>query len=181
MRSFSKRLGVGLSHTGFSLIELMVVVAIVAVLAVIAGPNFVDSIKRYRVNATRDELIASIQWARSEAIRRGFPVLLVRTVGCGVVLANTDDWSCGWQAVVDTNQNAIADAAEPVVQVTSVPVGYSVTHPNLGISVSLNRWGQAQLTPENFIVSPAGGGVQTSTVCIYAGGQAKKLVGAVAC
>src|SRR5690606_4323840 len=53
--------------TGFSLIELMVVVAVVAILAVVAYPSLTSVINSNRLSSNANELVASLQYARSEA------------------------------------------------------------------------------------------------------------------
>jgi type IV fimbrial biogenesis protein FimT len=78
---------------GFTLIEILVSISILAILTAIAVPQFNNLTKRYRIQAIRDELIASLQWARSEAIRRGTDVILVRnTANCTFELPNSRDW-----------------------------------------------------------------------------------------
>src|SRR5690606_10966940 len=54
---------------GFSLIELMVVVAVVAILAVVAYPSLTSVVNSNRLASNANELVASLQHARSEAIR----------------------------------------------------------------------------------------------------------------
>ncbi|MBK7004426.1 MAG: prepilin-type N-terminal cleavage/methylation domain-containing protein [Burkholderiales bacterium] len=109
------------SHRGFSLIEVMVVVAIIAILGGLAAPEFAASIKRYRVNALSEELIGSIQLARSGS----HTAWLSGTYGCEPLVAgqrwwDANDWSCGWEIVVDTNSNGAKTTGEPVLQVFSV-------------------------------------------------------------
>lgn len=56
---------------GFTLIELMVTVAILAILASIAAPQMQNQIAASRVTATTNELLAGLAQARSEAVRLG--------------------------------------------------------------------------------------------------------------
>ncbi|WP_165782394.1 GspH/FimT family pseudopilin [Solilutibacter silvestris] len=55
---------------GFTLIELMVTVAVLAIVAAIAAPSFTQLILRSRLTSTANEVVAALQLARMEAIRR---------------------------------------------------------------------------------------------------------------
>lgn len=91
---------------GFTLIELMVVVALIAILLTIASPSFSELMHRNRLAGASNELIASLQLARSEANRRG-----VRTVLCRSADAMAAEPTCttsngnweGWIVFVDNN------------------------------------------------------------------------------
>lgn len=169
--------------SGFSIIELMVAVSILAVLSSLAGPSFVDAIRRYKINAATDELTANIQLARAEAIRRGFPVLLSRTTGCTNTQIDSNDWSCGWEVVVDTNRNGVKNAAEQVLQTYAVPDGYGLMHTGLGAVLVVNVWGQAQGVGQNFVFTPPEGvaGSSTTTLCITSGGRIRTIKGDAGC
>lgn len=80
---------------GFTVIELMVVVAIAAVVLGLALPSFDSMVKRWRTRTAAENLVSAIYLARSEAARFG-----------GVQLANSDElgcprvtgqWQCGWK------------------------------------------------------------------------------------
>jgi prepilin-type N-terminal cleavage/methylation domain-containing protein len=58
------------SSRGFTLIETMIIVAIIGVLAGLTIPAFANYIQRQKVIGARNELMADIQYARSLAIAR---------------------------------------------------------------------------------------------------------------
>jgi|GEM_PF-5223702 len=57
---------------GFTLVETMVIVAILAILASVAMPSFLDSIRQARVQTTAEQVIRMINVARSEALKTNF-------------------------------------------------------------------------------------------------------------
>ncbi len=86
---------------GFTLVELLVTLAVAAILLAAAAPDFSDLVSRNRRDATVYRLIGDLQFARSEAIKRGTRVSVcgARTdgaEGCG------PDWAGGWTVFVDT-------------------------------------------------------------------------------
>lgn len=99
----------------FTLVELMIAVAVLAVLAALAVPSFQYVNNASRLSGMANELVASLQVARSEAIRRG-----VRTVICpstdGVACIAGSDWSAGWMLFFDDNRNNTPDAGETVLR-----------------------------------------------------------------
>jgi type IV fimbrial biogenesis protein FimT len=79
------------SNYGFTMIELMVVVAIVAILASLAAPSFSELLRTNRLTAASSALQVSLSLARSEAVRRGADARVS-------VVANTaaGQWTGGW-------------------------------------------------------------------------------------
>ena len=61
-------------HRGFTLIEVMIVIALVAVVVSLAGPSFRDYILMQRLRSVQSQLVTDLNYARSEAVSRGVPV-----------------------------------------------------------------------------------------------------------
>lgn len=100
-------------NRGFTLIELMVTVAVLAIGLTIALPSFRAVIQSNRVATSTNELIAALSFARSEAIRN--------SSGSGVCAsaagaACDGTWGQGLMVWADTNGNGQFDAAEPVLR-----------------------------------------------------------------
>jgi type IV fimbrial biogenesis protein FimT len=169
---------------GFTLIETMVVVALMAILAALAAPSFIDTFERYRVDSARESLMASISLARTDAIRRGQRVVLRRNEGCVPAPTGNNDWRCGWTMFVDQNEDAILDAGEPVIQSVTLPSNVMVRK-NGAVTVEflvINRLGQAQpVGGYNFSVLPLRGNVanevNAQTVCFTTGTRVRWVRG----
>ena len=83
------------SERGFTLIEMMVVIVLMAVMLGLALPSFSGLVERYRVEGMAKALMASISDARAEAARRGVKVTMQQRTEC-----RGRDWSCGWETQV---------------------------------------------------------------------------------
>ena len=96
---------------GVTLIELMVVVAIAAVLLGLAVPNLRDFFITNRLASASNDLTATLSTARSEAIKRGTNVAMISTS------AISGDWGGGWRMCGDANNNRVCNNAEPIIRV----------------------------------------------------------------
>ena len=115
-----------LRQSGFTLIELMVTMAVLAILAVVAVPGMTMLINGNRLSGMNDELTASVQLARSEAIRRN-----ARVTMCGSADGTTCDAVTDWNRWIvvgrdnasGTNQVIRDNAAIGPVQVSGPAAG----------------------------------------------------------
>lgn len=80
-------------QAGFTLVEMMVVVAVLSILAAIAVPNMQAMINSSRLTAQSNNLIAELQLARSEAVRRNQAVLICRSASGDVCETTVGAWS----------------------------------------------------------------------------------------
>lgn len=77
---------------GFTLLELMVTLAVLGIIAAIAFPSMSTLINNNRLAAATSELAAGLQLARSEAIRRNARIEVCSTSD-GETCASDDDWA----------------------------------------------------------------------------------------
>jgi type IV fimbrial biogenesis protein FimT len=107
---------------GFTLIEMMVVVAIAAILASLAAPSFMQLIESNALSSDVNTLLADMRLARNEAIRRGSTIVMCRSTNAEVVApanpicANGSDWSTGWIIFEDLNNNSGHTSNEPLLR-----------------------------------------------------------------
>lgn len=83
-------------HAGITLLESLVVVALAAVLTGLAVPALDRAVLNARRAATIESLVRAAWFARTEALRRGRPVILCGSAGGAHCTAGPDAWSGGW-------------------------------------------------------------------------------------
>ena len=114
----------------FTIVELVVALAIAALLAAMAVPAFHDWLAAYQLANHARHLAESMTRARTEAIRRGHRVNLCKSPDqhhC----ADQGRWDAGFVVFVDVNHDGRIDADEPLL-------GIEGRAPN-GITIEANR------------------------------------------
>ena len=135
---------------GFTLLEVMVVVAIIAVLAAIAAPSFTPLIERWRVRNAAEGLQSTLYFARSEGIKRGGNVIVMKAANDGSCTNATaaTQWGCGWRVFYDINNNNAQDCDttktpnECDLQTFAAPNRVEIDFASSNGYITVNRWGQ---------------------------------------
>lgn len=109
---------------GVSLIELLVSLALLAVLVGMAAPDFASVLRDQRSWAAANELHAALNFTRAEAIRLRSRVTLCPSSD-GLQCAGDGVWDAGWMVFEDFNANARLDAQETVLRI-GPPFGQGV-------------------------------------------------------
>lgn len=118
---------------GFTLIELIVTVAVLGILFGLGVPQFTDFLRNSRRASVLNELVGSLTLARSEAIRRGATISMCKTTdGTACLSGAGDTWAAGWLTFVNSDGDSppVLDVGETVLRVrteTNAPYTLSPT------------------------------------------------------
>jgi len=112
---------IGRHVRGVTLVELLVTVAVAAILAMIAVPAMQDTLATRAVSSSADDLAAALRQARSEALKRGMPVSVCATSDPNAASAAcaTVPWTSGWLVFTDQDANGDLGTGEQLVHVFS--------------------------------------------------------------
>lgn len=102
----------------FTLLELLVVLAVAAIVVGIAVPAWGNFLAGVRVQTATAELVSSLHTARSEAIKRQLRVTLCKSVD-GKTCEVNGGWQQGWIMFAETTNYGVIDHGEPVLRVST--------------------------------------------------------------
>jgi type IV fimbrial biogenesis protein FimT len=118
------------SVSGFTLIELLVTVAIIAAAMLVAVPSMSSFMRNAELTSTTNNLLASINTARSEAMKRGMNAM--------VKPVDSTSWAKGWVVFVDKARNGDAADSSNIIVMTqdALPTYFTVTGFNVKFDAS---------------------------------------------
>jgi len=149
------------THRGFTLIELIITLAILAILTTLSIPSFTDVIRNNRVTSEADRLMATIRLARSEAIKRNQTATICRSANGSTCGGTTNVYEQGWLLYNDVSDltfagNANYNASEdPLIRIGEAAA--------TDITLRSNSIGNAWLS-----FKPTGRLAETGSAAVYA-------------
>ena len=112
---------------GYTIVELMLTVTVAAILVALALPSFKELTIRNNITEMSNQLMYTLNIARSEAVRRGTFVEVVNSAGGGTA------WSGGWSVKADSNFDGTFTATDTVVaNQGKVPATYTICAASTG-------------------------------------------------
>jgi type IV fimbrial biogenesis protein FimT len=150
---------------GFTLIEAMIVIAILGILAALAGPSFVDMIKTARVRGAASDLYSSLLTARSEAIKRRKTMTITPAAS----------WAGGWSVTFD-NAGATATLVSHEALATDLAVRVNAAG-NAAAAITYGSNGRiTSATPTLIFYAPNAATVQARCVTTEPSGMPRLQV-----
>lgn len=118
-----------INNNGFTIVEIIVVIALIATITAIATPQINDTFSRYQFTNSVRNLLGTMARAKGEAVNTSFP--------CSIVFSTGADGRVNYTAFVDNGQgaggisgNGILDGAETIIRADRMPQGVSINIAN---------------------------------------------------
>lgn len=176
---------------GFTLVELMVTISILAILLAIGVPNLREFILKQQVSADANTLASAIRLARSEAMKRSGVVTIcpsldpaAETPTC--VANNTTDWSTGWLIFVDypptsTGSTGTYEAVDTLIRVEQGIRSGRITSSDSGKGVSFLSNGISSNALASYTISSSADDHPLVQRCVVISRQGRATSTAGAC
>lgn len=158
------------SHAGFTLIEVLVVLALAAILAVLAAPSFNRLIASTRLSAQTTEMLSALQYVRSEALKRNLNVSICHSAApadaAPTCSAAANGWASGWLVFTDGGTAGELDGTDQLLR-----VGQPATAMTFDVPPRYNHWLGFSSTGR-----PRAAGAGNGTISICNGELRRQLV-----
>lgn len=109
-----------MKNHGFTLLELLIVLAVLAIIVLYAVPNMNTLMRNNQLITSKNALVATLQRARAESASTGRNVVLCPSTN-GFQCQSIGDWSQGWLVYRDDNLNGRFDPTESLVMTHAQP------------------------------------------------------------
>lgn len=167
-------------QTGFTLIELMVTIAVLAILLSIGIPSYQNMVLNNRIVAQANQVVTALNYARSEAVKRAASATVCSTNG-GAACAGSTNWSTGWMVFADANGNGTVDGGETVLRVWPALNAGNTLNTGDRQRITFNATGFATGFDGVFRLCDKRGAAEARAISINAMGRSYAAKGATQC
>jgi type IV fimbrial biogenesis protein FimT len=159
-------------NRGFTLVELLIVMAVLVILVGIGVPNMKSMIRSVELSSASNDLLAGFLMARSEAVKRHSRVVLCKSSD-GLVCSATGGWEQGWLVFHDVNNNGTREEGE------AIALRQQALASNVRVTGNLNVVRYISYAP-NGTTKLVSGGFQAGTITLCNqspdGGPARQII-----
>ena len=128
---------------GFTLLELMITVAIIAILLAIGIPSFQSAIASSQLTNQTNRIVGALQQARIEAIKRNAHV--VTCTSTNGTACNGTSWASGWLTFQDADKDGALDTGETILAVGQASPSTTTSIGNTNVASKLRYGADGQL------------------------------------
>lgn len=140
------------SSNGFTLVELLTVIALFAVLSAIAIPNVFGVLPKHRLSGSTREILSILHFAKMAAIKENSAVVVNFNPGSRDCTVFVDDGEGG-----ATPEDKVRSGGERILKHYVMPPGVNLLTPPFGNALSFNNRGFADSTGDVTIQNSTGG------------------------
>ena len=177
---------------GLTLIELMITLAVAAIVVALGAPSFLRTLARHAIAAQAEELQDAVRVGRNEAMKRSGPVVLCRTdaLNTSRCASSGGSWQT-WLLFADVDRNGAFNAGDGLVR-QHVEVSNRMNVTSDVASIRFESTGIAHSdngAPVVFVFAPAGAAADSSgsnlalqrQVCVNPRGEVVVIAGGATC
>lgn len=120
--------------SGFSLIEILVTISVLAILLALAAPSLQALARNNRLTGLTNDLVSTLNFARSEAVKRGGRITVCKSANSGAaapICSTAANWRDGWLVFLDTSGTVgVFDGSDVRLKVGQPSSGNATITPN---------------------------------------------------
>jgi type IV fimbrial biogenesis protein FimT len=164
---------------GFTLLELLITVAIVGILMAFGLPAMDSYVKNDRLSTQINALVGHLAYARSEAVLRSQQVILCASSDMTSCSAG-GNWADGWIIFIDADNSSTFTGTEEILRVKQTLIGGNTLTSTTGSSIIYDNRGFSPNSNGSFSLCDDRGATYMKSISISNTGRVRQG-GAAAC